>query len=302
VTPALPGQSDSEEWARGYLASGERTLREWLAALAAVGRPLEGFASALDWGCGPGRVLGHLLDAAPHLAISGADTDAGSVEWVRQQGTRARLEVIGVDPPMPFDDGEFELVVSHSVLTHLNADDQRAWLAELARVLGVGGVFVTSTHGANAFELGLRDLVRAGNSGAAWVSRFRDDGFLFVDVDGFIGSSHHDRYHTTFQVPESIELLADHAFQLLAVFPRGAMGFQDLLVLERLGLPEREARRELAALRSHVEPARAVDGGGPAAGELADLWRAVNIMKASMNRIGQQVTRLEDLPGGPRRD
>ena len=48
-------------------------------------------------------------------------------------------------PPLPFDNEFFDFIFSISVLTHIPEDMQFAWLAELNRVLKVGGTALLST-------------------------------------------------------------------------------------------------------------------------------------------------------------
>ncbi len=79
--------------------------------------------------------------------IHGCDLDAGAIAWCRANLGFARFEVNAAQPPLPYDDGSFDLVCGLSVFTHLPEPAGLRWMAELARVLRPGGRLVLSTHG-----------------------------------------------------------------------------------------------------------------------------------------------------------
>lgn len=120
----------------------EETLR---GALERAGTRLEDMAAVLDFGCGCGRVLRWLAGLPGEL--HGSDFDGPAVAWCRQNLPFATFGQNGLKPPLPFGDGELELVYAFSVLTHLPVDLQHAWVAELSRVLRPGGYLLVSTHG-----------------------------------------------------------------------------------------------------------------------------------------------------------
>ncbi len=109
-------------------------------------RPLAGFDAVLDWGCGAGRLSRYLGGRVRRL--TGADIDPDNVAACAAQVPEGRFAVVGRDPPMPFADASFDLVVGVSVLTHLAEADQQAWLAELRRVTRPRGIVVLSVQGA----------------------------------------------------------------------------------------------------------------------------------------------------------
>ena len=59
----------------------------------------------------------------------------------------AEFTVNQPDPPLAFADGQFSLVYSYSVLTHLSRERQELWFRELARVTQPGGLVVLTVHG-----------------------------------------------------------------------------------------------------------------------------------------------------------
>ena len=92
----------------------------------------------LDVGCGEGR-LGRFLAADGH-AVSGIDSSPLLLDAAREAGGYDEL-VCGDagGAPLPWDDGSFDLAVSHFVLQDMT--EPAACIAEVARVLGPDGVF-----------------------------------------------------------------------------------------------------------------------------------------------------------------
>jgi SAM-dependent methyltransferase len=94
----------------------------------------------LEVGPGPGEVSERMrreLDAE----VVAIDVSARMVELARSRGVDAR---IGDVQQLPFDEGEFDLVVAAWVLFHL--PDLNRGLAEIARVLVPGGRLVAVTN------------------------------------------------------------------------------------------------------------------------------------------------------------
>jgi SAM-dependent methyltransferase len=103
--------------------------------------------AVLEWGCGCARILRHLPDELPGSVIAGADYNPEAIEWCRRNIPDIRFELNGLAPPLPFDDGAFDVVFAISVLTHLSEAMHVAWFDELRRVTRPGGVIMVSVHG-----------------------------------------------------------------------------------------------------------------------------------------------------------
>ena len=106
-------------------------VRDNLSLLAAAGREE---ASLLDFGCGNGLYRVLLAHHAPtaRWAYTGADVNPEIVEWCRGAHTGARFEAVGESGPLPFADGEFDVVLASGVLQCVS--DHEATLSELRRV------------------------------------------------------------------------------------------------------------------------------------------------------------------------
>jgi SAM-dependent methyltransferase len=129
-----------------FLESGKLGADAIRDALARNGIALEAVTGLLDFGCGCGRVTRYWrgLDGTQ---IAGTDLDARAVEWCRRNLPFARFDLNGLAPPLPFEDGSFELVYALSVFTHLSEELQHDWTRELRRVLRPAGHLLITTHG-----------------------------------------------------------------------------------------------------------------------------------------------------------
>ncbi|NRP21231.1 Ubiquinone/menaquinone biosynthesis C-methyltransferase UbiE [Ensifer adhaerens] len=167
----------------------------------------------LDIGCGIGRMavpLTQYLDGDSGR-YEGLDPVEGGIRWCRSTVTPAypnfafqRLDIAhelynpsgkirGRELKLPFADGQFDFIIMTSVVTHLPAEEVMAYLAEIFRVLALGGrLFMTAfivDDAARQNATGRRDprlaFARAGQ-GPCWFVPDQpplaavgfDDGFL----------------------------------------------------------------------------------------------------------------------------
>lgn len=101
-----------------------------------------------EWGCGSARVLRHMRDILDdRTVLVGTDLDAGMIEWNKRHLPGIRFIKNNLLPPIGIEDSYFDIVYSISVMTHLSADIQRAWLKECMRILNDHGYFIFSVHG-----------------------------------------------------------------------------------------------------------------------------------------------------------
>jgi SAM-dependent methyltransferase len=106
----------------------------------------------LDFGCGAGRTLRQFLPEAAAGELWGCDIDAESIDWLRSH-LEPPLHCFRSDatPPLPIDDGYFDLIWAMSVFTHIG-DLWSQWLAEMHRILAPNGLLIASFLGPGVFQ------------------------------------------------------------------------------------------------------------------------------------------------------
>jgi ubiquinone/menaquinone biosynthesis C-methylase UbiE len=121
----------------------------------------------LDVGCGTGYLLGRLADRAPQaVALAGIDAAPAMIGVAIGAATDDRLRfVAGTAERLPWPAASFDLVVSTTSFDHWA--DQRAGLAQCARVLAPGGCLVL----ADLFSVLLLPTLLAGRRDKARTKR-----------------------------------------------------------------------------------------------------------------------------------
>ncbi len=106
--------------------------------------------SVLDFGCGAGRTLRHFVDV-PNAEFWGADIDAASIDWAKQNLSPMRFVLNTEIPPSPLSASAFDLVYAISVFSHLS-DHWASWLLDIHRVLKPGGLLIATFMGEGMIE------------------------------------------------------------------------------------------------------------------------------------------------------
>jgi SAM-dependent methyltransferase len=128
-------------------------------------RELTGGLKVLDAACGEG--YGTALLAAGASFVTGVDISATAVEHATARYPSDKLEFIVADClRLPFDDGEYDCVISFETLEHL--EDHQELMTEFRRVLKPGGFLLLSSpdkavysdQQQNRNEFHLRELYR----------------------------------------------------------------------------------------------------------------------------------------------
>ncbi len=127
------------------------------ALTAASPKPLSEYASILDFGCGCGR-LARMFKGHPGR-IAGCDIDVRHVDWINNNLAFMEAKLSKVSPPIPYEDNEFEAIISISIFTHLTEKSQDQFLSELHRVCSPEGRLFLTVHGKRALERALNEPV-----------------------------------------------------------------------------------------------------------------------------------------------
>jgi len=138
----------------GFIATFPHIRLEVRRHLGAAGFDFAGFDSILDLGCGVGRFLfAFESELTPRQRLWGCDVHEGCARWCRENIDFAEVAHNPLEPPLPYQGGQFDLVYALSVFTHLRLDLQLRWAAEVYRVLRPGGVLFASLHGPQFFSV-----------------------------------------------------------------------------------------------------------------------------------------------------
>jgi cyclopropane fatty-acyl-phospholipid synthase-like methyltransferase len=135
-----------------FLEVGRLTADNLGTVLEKAGCPLTPGQAVLDFGCGCGRTLLWLVQRFPEVQWHGVDVDAEAIAWCRAHFRGAEFETGQPLPALPYADETLDLVYAVSVFTHLNEDFQRAWAAELKRILKPGGMLLLSVYGEHVWR------------------------------------------------------------------------------------------------------------------------------------------------------
>jgi SAM-dependent methyltransferase len=229
-----------------FKIGGLKTFGEFVDVLSRH-RELRSVRRLLDWGCGCGRVIVHFLSEPNISEVFGCDIDPDAIEWCRdhlQAGHFARIEPW---PPTLYEDNMFDLVVAHSVFTHLHRDDQKVWLSEMRRIIAPGGLFLASTHGRFAALFAFPDVLHRDRSPRGLVRTLKDmvagrhrsdevfqDGIRDEMTDSTLtGVAPEGYYRSVFQTPEYTLREWSKYFEIVEYVERGMGNFQDLVVMKR---------------------------------------------------------------------
>ncbi len=102
----------------------------------------------LDFGCSSGRNLAVLRRAyGDGLDLYGVDPAGASIDWLNANVRGVQASVSRQEPPLPFEDSKFDIIIAKSIWTHFSPGAGRRWFAEMARILKKGGHFLFSVHG-----------------------------------------------------------------------------------------------------------------------------------------------------------
>jgi SAM-dependent methyltransferase len=172
-----------------YRETGRRHAEFIASLIRAHGPP--GALDALEWGCGPARVLRHLQALLPAgTRLAGSDYNPKSIAWCRAHFPAIEFRLNALSPPLEFPDGRFDAAYALSVFTHLSAPLHDAWRDELLRVLKPGGVMILTLQGdvfrdrhltpdeRRAYDKG-QPVIRGGvQEGMKWYSAFHPPSYV----------------------------------------------------------------------------------------------------------------------------
>ena len=96
----------------------------------------------LEIGCGPGHFTNMIKRYYPDCDVYGVDLDSNHIEFAKNMADKLSLEInysVADATKLPFNDNEFDLIISHTVVEHLPFAD---FISEQKRLLKDGGKVV----------------------------------------------------------------------------------------------------------------------------------------------------------------
>ena len=124
-----------------FFATGEAEIEVVLGHLASIGYPPDLEGTALDFGCGVGRLTQSL--AQRFASCVGLDISRQMIEKADSLNQYPHCKyVVHTDTKLPFADGSFSFLYSNIVLQHVPRSFSERYLREFVRVLAPGGVLV----------------------------------------------------------------------------------------------------------------------------------------------------------------
>jgi SAM-dependent methyltransferase len=243
LSPATP-PSDVHSMVHGWVTEigGSYYLADLvLESMLDVGSPPANSDRVLDFSCSSGRVVRPLAAAMPEVAWHGCDPNAGAIDWMRQSVPSVDVAVSPTTPPLPYDDGSFDLAFAISVWSHYSAPAALTWLEELHRVVRPGGHVLVTTHGLQAcvWFTDNPDAQIQARLGDDWITQaarsLQQDGHCFRDVFGEAGDWGvvDPEWGLAFFTPEWLLENVTPQWALRSYRVGRAHGNQDVYVLQR---------------------------------------------------------------------
>ena len=222
-----------------YWQCGESALQCVRLALLAAGK--DDVGSILDLGCGHGRVLRWLKAAFPDAQLTACDIDPDAVEFCAR--TFGATPAYSREDPAQIElDGEFDLIWSGSLLTHLDRDRWQSWLELCSRRLATGGILLFTTSGNRVAELvrsGTREF--AVSTAEDLLADYERDGFAYQSLPKLRRRPIPGRYGVSLSSPAWVCARLEELprLRLLSYTEQGWDETQDVVAC--VGLPSRVA-------------------------------------------------------------
>jgi ubiquinone/menaquinone biosynthesis C-methylase UbiE len=139
-------------------------------------------SSILEIGCGRGHLAQHVAEYLTEAGnYFGCDTDRKNIEWCRTEIAASHPHCTfqsishshhshGSRKSLPYENGKFDVVFASSFFLKLSAEEARHYIAEISRVLKVGGCclvtcFLWNPAIDNLIKSGKTQIKNASNSG-----------------------------------------------------------------------------------------------------------------------------------------
>lgn len=173
---------NTSDW-KFFYENGQTHAKAFVAAAQEHGADPAQWSRVFDWGCGCGRIARHITGLTPATVV-GRDIDRYCVSWC-QQHLPGDYAACDLDPPLDVAPASIDFAYGYSVITHLPANVQRLWFAELGRILKPGALLIVTFHDRD-FPTGAGATFRDNEDGVAvteWVLPGSNLVAAFQDAD-----------------------------------------------------------------------------------------------------------------------
>jgi ubiquinone/menaquinone biosynthesis C-methylase UbiE len=109
--------------------------------------------SLLDAGCGTGLTALRIAECRTGCSVHGIDISPRMIAAARRNAARKNLAVefrVGSIAALPYPDAFFDVVITNIMFHHLDLDEKRRAVSEVARVLKMGGRYLSAEFGPRA--------------------------------------------------------------------------------------------------------------------------------------------------------
>jgi ubiquinone/menaquinone biosynthesis C-methylase UbiE len=142
-----------------FMGKAHATFREHVVELAA----LKTGERVLDAGCGTGLTALCIAARHPGCTVQGIDISPRMIAAARRNAERKGLAAefrVGSITALPYPDAAFEVVITNIMFHHLDLEEKRRAVGEVARVLAPGGRYVSAEFGPRASNALQRRLAK----------------------------------------------------------------------------------------------------------------------------------------------
>jgi ubiquinone/menaquinone biosynthesis C-methylase UbiE len=136
-----------------YYRSGLTTYLPVVTFARLYGVKMDTTTNVLDFGCGVGRQLLHMVTDYPNVHYYACDVDETEVKFIQKNYPSVQAYVNNFNPPLEYEDESMDLIYSISTFSHFDRTSQELWLRELLRVTKRGALCLLTTEGWRAFNM-----------------------------------------------------------------------------------------------------------------------------------------------------
>jgi len=181
-------------------------------------------AKILDWGCGVSRVVMHidkLTDA--RTSVYACDINKKMIEFNEKNFKNISYTIVPDQPPIAYEDGNFDLIYALSIFTHIMSSKQEIWIREMHRMLSGDGIFLFTTQGKFYYSKLLQKEQHLYDQEGVFTKTYRGEGH---------------RMMSTYNSPTNFRELLQPYFEVLEYYDGAAdpkrIGGQDLWIVKKL--------------------------------------------------------------------